>query len=224
MDATQYNTFEKSPLHKSGDRYGRLILTGKSYIVDHRRVVEYICDCGTIGFGSFSALRLRRKISCGCFRKEIINSTNTTHGLSHHPLYKIWAGIKTRCYNKKEKSYKNYGGRGVIMCDEWLNDFKSFYDWATKNGYKNGLELDKDKLSPEGLGMIYNPQYCCFITRIENSRNRRVTIKIKYKGEVKSLGEWCKFLGLKYTTVFHRIFTAKWSVDDSLETIARNKK
>lgn len=66
------------------------------------------------------------------------------HGLSKHPLHNVWHGIKCRCYGKSSKGYNNYGALGVIMCDEWKNNFKSFYDWAISNGWEKGLQIDKD--------------------------------------------------------------------------------
>lgn len=85
---------------------------------------------------------------------------NKTHGLNDHPLYRKWNGFKTRCYNKNNPKYHRYGGRGVIVCNEWVNNFKAFYDWAILNGWEEGLQIDKDikahKLGKEGL--IYSPE------------------------------------------------------------------
>ena len=67
------------------------------------------------------------------------NKNHTTHGLTNTKLYGVWSTMKSRCYNKNREKYKDYGGRGIRICDEWLNDFSVFYEWAIKSGYKNPL-------------------------------------------------------------------------------------
>ena len=94
----------------------------------------------------------------------------TTHDLSNHPLYRVWGGIKQRCYNPKNTAYPRYGQVGVTMCADWIADFKVFYTWAISNGWKPGLELDKDILC-EAKGIspkLYSPNTCQFITPREN--------------------------------------------------------
>ena len=93
-----------------------------------------------------------------------------THGLRAHPLCSVWSDMKTRCYNSNQKSYKHYGGRGIIVCEEWTGDFKCFYDWAIKNGYKKGLQIDR--INNDGN---YEPDNCRFVTTAENCRNSRQT-------------------------------------------------
>jgi len=91
-----------------------------------------------------------------------------THGLSRTRLYKIWFGMKSRCYNNNTKGFENWGGRGIIVCDEWLNDFLSFYNWALKNGYKDNLSIDR--INNNGN---YEPNNCRFITIQEQQKNKR---------------------------------------------------
>ena len=102
---------------------------------------------------------------------NVINNPNflkiKKHGLTKHPLYCVWHNMKTRCYNPKRKAYKYYGGRGITVCDEWLFDFEAFYTWAINNGYKKGLQIDR-----ENNDKNYNPENCRFITPRENVRNR----------------------------------------------------
>lgn len=83
-----------------------------------------------------------------------------------------------RCYNKNHKSYHNYGGRGVSVCDEWHNK-KTFVEWGLANGFHTNLDLDKDK---KGDGMLYSPDTCCFITRKENNSYTREPIENNFKG------------------------------------------
>ena len=92
------------------------------------------------------------------------------HGLTKHPLYKVWQDMKTRCYNNNNVNYKNYGGRGIIVCEEWLNDPKAFYDFALSHGWSKDLTIDR--IDNNGN---YEPNNCHFITRAENNRNQRKT-------------------------------------------------
>ena len=105
--------------------------------------------------------------SCGChsylFQKEWYH----THNLSNTKLYRIWAGIKSRCNNKKSSGYKYYGGKGIIVCQEWQNDFLSFYNWAMENGYEKGLEIDRIE-NDKG----YSPDNCRCTTSSVNKANR----------------------------------------------------
>jgi hypothetical protein len=202
----------------TGDVYGFVMLTVKSYIDNTKkkyiRYVEYICKCKRIGWTRFESLRNGKTKSCGCHHKEVI----TTNNISRHPLNGVWEGIISRCYNKSCKHYKSYGGRGVIVCEEWKNDIKAFFEWAINNGWQKGLELDKDKLSPNKLGNIYSPEFCCFITHKENMRYRSNSIIIEYKGVKNNLSEWCKELGLEYSRIRQRIFRDKWTIEKSFET------
>ena len=66
-----------------------------------------------------------------------------THGMTNTRIYSIWAGIKNRCYNKKLEGYAKYGGNGILVCDEWKNDFMAFYEWSMKHGYADNLTIDR---------------------------------------------------------------------------------
>lgn len=154
-----------------GKKFNRLtilsIVDGNSQL---RKVIAK-CDCGIIKDFYLTHIMNNKSKSCGCLSKEIISKIKTIHGLTGHPLYSVWTDIKTRCYNKNRKQYKNYGGRGVTICNEWKNDFKCFFDWAIKNGWRKGLELDKDIL---GNGLIYSPSNCCFVTKINNIKAKKI--------------------------------------------------
>lgn len=102
-----------------------------------------------------------------------------THGLSRKlpKLYNVWSGIKRRCYNKNQKSYADYGKKGIAMCDEWLNSYESFYNWAIENGYKEGLEFDRIDSSGN-----YEPLNCRLITKSEN-------ISIAHTGRVPTINQ-----------------------------------
>lgn len=149
---------------------------------------------------------------------------NEKHNLSSHPLYSVWTDMKKRCYNKKAKSYPSYGKKGVVVCDLWVNSFKSFYDWALSNGWKEGLEIDKDT---KGNGMVYSPDTCSIVTRKENMNCRTTSQNIEYNGESNTLSEWQDITGIEQGVLRDRIFRYKWSVERALTTptiVDRKKK
>lgn len=126
------------------------------------------CECGNYKIILGNSLLSKSTLSCGCYNKESASKRFTKHNFSNTKLYKVWQGMKTRCYNPKFIYYRNYGGRGITICDEWLNNFKNFYNWAINNGYKEGLTIDR--INNDG---IYEPSNCRWITRAEQNRNQR---------------------------------------------------
>src|SRR5437016_11997068 len=95
------------------------------------------------------------------------NKFNFKHGLSNHPLYRVWGSMKKRCYYPRCYGYEHYGGRGIIVCRAW-HEFPPFYRWAMANGYQRGLFLDRIDNDKN-----YEPANCRFITGVESNRNRR---------------------------------------------------
>ncbi len=201
-----------------GKSFGRLTITKWLGVINKNTTVEAVCECGIVKTYQYSAL-LKAKCptkSCGCLGKEQLPFVNIKHNLSGHPLYSVWEGMIRRCYDTTDDWYKHYGERGVTVCDEWRNDVRSFYNWAINNGWKKGLKLDKDKLSPNKSGYCYCPEYCCFITHRENMWFRNDSRMLKYKNEEKCLAEWCFILGLKESLVHYRIKKG-WSIEKAFE-------
>ena len=109
--------------------------------------------------------------SCGCHRKRKASETRKTHGLSNTRLNRIWSSIKDRTLNIKTSQYINYGDRGITICDEWKNDFMSFYNWAILNGYEENKGISIDRIDNDGN---YEPNNCRWTTSTIQSRNRRI--------------------------------------------------
>jgi hypothetical protein len=136
------------------------------------RYGRYKCGfCGT-EFRANTQAVLRGKIkSCGCYQKRRTSETHKTHGLGYTKLYTVWADIKKRTLNPKFKQYSDYGGRGITICDEWKNDFISFYDWAMSNGYEENKGLSIDRIDNDGN---YEPSNCRWVTQNIQARNQRI--------------------------------------------------
>lgn len=192
-----------------GEKNG--MLTCKSYYRNDKNMPRIICvcDCGNekeLDVSNF--VNRKNKISCGCNKGK--------KGCQHnykHPLYVIWMSMRMRCYNKNEKSYKDYGGRGVVICEEWLNSFQSFFDWAISNGWKKGLFIDKDIKSDS---KIYSPETCSIVTRAENNRKkRRVKLNWDAVNDILSSTETVKHLAKKYnctiSTIYHVKYKKTWT-------------
>lgn len=141
-----------------------------------------------------------------------------THGLSKHPLYRVWRGIKLRCYIKSATGYDNYGGRGVRMCEEWRNDFKAFYDWCISNGWKHGLDIDKDI---KGNSFLYSPETCLIVTNKQNCNKRKSNRILSFNGKKQTISEWSDEIGISRNTIRMRINKHGWSIEDALTTKPR---
>lgn len=118
--------------------------------------------------------------------------------------------MKARCYSKNHIHYSDYGGRGIKICDEWLNDVNTFYDWAINNNYRDDLTLDRIDNSKG-----YSPDNCRFIDNVTQQNNRRDNVYLTYNGETKSIKQWSNELNVNIRTLYTRKFK-NWSVHDIL--------
>lgn len=120
--------------------------------------------------------------------------------ISYDRLYKIHQKMKERCYNKNAKSYKNYGGRGITICKEWLDDYKNFKEWALKNGYNDNLTIDRINVNGN-----YEPNNCRWADAKTQQNNRRNNHYIEYNGQIKTLKQWSEIYNLCPDTIAKRI-------------------
>lgn len=195
----------------TGQRFGNLEVLEFVGVINHRAVFKCKCDCGNIKTVQGQLLLNGHTKSCGCISKEKPNARK--HGLTNTKIYGVWCGIKCRCLNEKSHEYQYYGGRGITICQEWQNDFQAFYDWAMANGYQEGLTIDRKDVNGN-----YEPSNCCWVTMEFQNNNRRNCVKITYNGETKSLSEFAKQKGIKYTTLWRRLNVLHWSVEKALST------
>lgn len=129
------------------------------------------CDCGKEKEIKKSRVVGGNSKSCGCLKVK--------HGMSYHPLEAVIGAMIQRCTNPKNPKYKSYGKRGIKVCNEWVNDRKSFYKWASESGYKKGLTIDR--INNDGN---YCPENCRWVSKTEQYYNMQRTIFIKWKGKV----------------------------------------
>ena len=194
----------------TGNRYNRLMVIERAENAKGGVPVwKCLCDCGNIVLVRGNNLKSGAVQSCGCLIHEPAH--NRTHGLSKDPIYQRWNQMKERCYNPSCKSYADYGGRGIKMCDEWKDSVVSFAEWAFANGYKR--ELTIERIDNDG---DYCPSNCKWIKRSEQPRNRRLCYSITYNGKTKNLSDWCKELGLEYKRIHNRMHKLGWSFERAI--------
>lgn len=177
----------------------------------------------------FESRRLHRKYICPVCRKEFepkkkkqkfcsiqcankfqqscidIDNTKTR-------IHQIWTNMKTRCLNPNVPAFKDYGGRGISVCEEWMKSFSSFYHWALQNGYSTALTLDRIDVNGN-----YEPSNCKWSTKEEQSRNRRFNRRITYNGKNLTIGEWAKEVNLTWNIIAWRLDSG-WSIEEALFT------
>jgi len=177
------------------------------------------CYCGKVFTCRLSKIKSGHTRSCGCFHKADMSNRLTKHGLSNHKLYECWRNMIGRCYDPKNINYPRYGAKGITVCEEWKNDFMSFYNWGIKTGFAKGLELDR---FPNNKGN-YQPNNCRLATKTENLRNRVNNMYVEYNGENILANEWSKRLGANSNVVYGRIKLG-WDIESAVTTPAKSKK
>lgn len=181
----------------TGQKFGKLTVRKFLRIGEDRSAIWLCdCECGNTTEVPTKKLNSGNTKSCGCLREEL----HKTHGLSNTKLFNVWSGMKQRCYTPTSSNYKNYGGRSIKMCDEWLNNFKTFYDWAIENGYEEGLSLDR--IDVDGN---YEPNNCRWSDDYVQVHNRRLDKLYTYNGKTMSVRDWCKEIGF-YWSLFNKEF------------------
>lgn len=183
-----------------GQKFGKITILslGEPYVRPcgkRSATLIYSCECGKVKKACSYDITSGKITSCGkC------NKSNLKHGYADSPIYNIWKGIRKRCFSPKEKAYKNYGGRGITMCAEWLNDAGSFVDWAKMSGYKKGLTIDR--IDNNGN---YSPENCRWVSRTIQGNNKRNNVIVEYNGESMTLAEYCRKTGKIYGSCHYRI-------------------
>lgn len=201
----------------TGSRFGRLVVVSFS----HSKNGTYWkcrCDCGGESVVRAAALRSGLSKSCGCGSREA--GRQNGHNIGSVLRNKYWPNTRklkemrrnmiNRCYDPSNKRYNCYGGRGITVCDVWLNDRQSFYEWVIANGWRPGLEIDRRDVNGN-----YEPSNCRFVNDLVQANNSRHNHQITWDGETHSITEWARRLGVRGQALQHR-FTRGWSVERAM--------
>lgn len=199
-----------------GKRFGNLTVIEKASNKGVKTRWLCKCDCGNTVIVHTNSLMRDHTKSCGCLITDILKERNTTHGMYGIRLYRVWNNVKRRCYTKNTPSYARYGGRGIKVCDEWL-DFENFYDWSMKNGYKEDADYGEctlDRIDNDGN---YCPENCRWTSIKQQQRNKGTNHLITYNGETKTIVEWAEKLQVGSDVIRSRLYRG-W---DEIEAITK---
>lgn len=204
---------------KEGDKYGRLTIIKELPTINYRRKVLCRCDCGTVKEYFLQRVIHGETKSCGCLSKELFieRSKHFPKEVGKSRLHTIWFGMKCRCYTQSASNYNRYGGKGIVVCDEWKNDFLAFYNWAINNGYSDNLTIDRINYTGN-----YEPSNCRWIPAKEQAANRSNVQLIPFNGETHTIPEWSEITGINYKCLYARIL-AGWSIEDAFNKPIRQK-
>lgn len=170
---------------------------------DRTYTIDELCQINEL-----SKYQIRYLLKKGLSVDEIINhkycDNRYKHGMKGTKLYEVWKSMKRRCYNNCCDDYENYHDRGIAICDEWLNNSVTFFDWALNNGYKKGLSIDRID-SNKG----YSPDNCRWVDQTVQNNNRRGCFRLLYHSNWLSVREIASLEGISYNQVYKRYVTRK---------------
>lgn len=202
-----------------GQVFGRLVVVERAAKKPNKSDAQWKCfcdpqrgGCGGTAVVSSGNLRNGRTKSCGCLLRDMLlernkSSASVTHGLSHTPEYSAWKGMKRRCYSEKDPYYKDYGGRGITVCDEWRTSFEAFYrDMGPRPSNQHSLDRRENDKG-------YYKDNCRWATKIEQSSNTRKNLFHLYNGMYRTLAGWCREFGLDYHRSYGRMQIG-WSISE----------
>lgn len=197
----------------TGQKFNRLTAIKYMHKKNKKHYWLCKCECGNEIIVRSDMLKNGHTQSCGCWYNETRKmSKNKVHGMSKTKLFYVWQGMQRRCYNPNVKEFKNYGTRGITVCQEWLDDFMAFYNWAMANGYKKGLSIDRIDVNGN-----YEPSNCRWTDMKTQQRNRSNNHLLTFKDKTHCISEWSEITGISQTAIKNRLYRG-WSVEKALTT------
>ena len=192
-----------------GQKFGRLkvlFLCKERHKSYGGKVWACQCECGKIAFGTTSALNSGDSVSCGCSKKDTKNALKHGYAKSKGhggktPEYNVWCSMKRRCNNKNAKSYPDYGGRGIKVCDRWLEK-DGFENFLADMGRRPSPRHEIDRIDNDGE---YSLKNCHWATRIEQANNKRSNRFLTYQGKTQTASQWAREIGVTPRTILGRI-------------------
>lgn len=203
----------------TGQKFNMLTVLSFAYVKETHAYWNCICDCGKTSVVCGSKLMRNITRSCGCLIPETSRIRNSKHKLSKTRLYHIYYGMRVRCYNKNDPSFIHYGQRGITICDEWMKDITKFIEWANKNGYKDGLSIDR--IDPN---KGYFPENCRWVNFKIQANNKTNNKLVTFNGETHTVSEWADKLGMKRKILEQRIRNSeagKYSLEEAFSKKVR---
>ena len=197
-----------------GKRFGRILVISEDKR-DSQGIIYYkcLCDCGKEKIIKGTSLRAGVTRSCGCYNHDIVTKDNPVY---KSKLYGVYRSIISRCNCPTDKSYHNYGGRGIKISSEW-NTFEAFKKWSESNGYKEGLWIDRINND-----MDYSPDNCRWATPKEQQNNKRTCVYVTINGITKTISQWADETGICYATICRRLQLG-WQGEDLLKPIDKKR-
>lgn len=178
------------------------------------------CECGNRRTVEGRSIRSGTSTNCGCKRRqhaaERSRAACTKHGGKSERLYGVWRGMKDRCKNPNSRFYSRYGGRGILVCDEWDSSYAKFREWALENGYDPTLPRGACTLERTDNNLGYSPENCIWATSTVQCNNRSNNHLITFNEETHTLTEWSRMRGIRKDTLRRRLFEYGWSVERAL--------
>lgn len=191
----------------------------------NRKLFVCECDCGNTKAIEPAIWEQGIVKSCGCKHDELQRESSTVHGHSGDRLYKVWHSMKQRCYNKNNSNYENYGGRGIRVCQEWLDDFMNFYNWAMASGYDYNAEFGECTLDRINVDGNYEPNNCRWVDVEVQANNKRPSNtwkkrgkKYRYKGKLYYINELCNIFGTSYAKIHYRMDRLGMTLEEAFDT------
>lgn len=183
----------------TGKKFGYWTVLSREGLVNNRRMWKCQCECGEIREVAHASLVTGKSLSCGCYHKKRVIRSQTTHGMSDTRLYGIFYNMKSRCNNPNNSRYKDYGARGIRVCEEWENSFDSFLDWALTHGYTEKSTIDRID-NDRG----YFPENCRWVSMQDQRNNRRNTVRVEVAGRTFPLKHLCDLMQWDYPKYYAR--------------------